>query len=398
MAEYLIQHDTLVNIADAIRAKTSDTKTLTPDKMVNAINSIKSEEAGTTVYAILYDDGELSIQNDDTQDASKSVVNRYSFIDKDVWIDQSCVPWNADIYNIRSVCFRNDIPKMNFAYMFKDAYRLSGCNIEKVNLNNVLTMSHAYFNCRNLTGSPVCGDNVTSMYYAYSGCINLTGSPVCGDNVINMSGAYISCYNLTGSPVCGDNVTSMSSAYSSCYNLTGSPVCGDNVTSMYFTYNSCYNLTGSPVCGDNVTDMYCTYRNCYNLTGSPVCGNNVTNMAYAYTDCYNLTGSPVCGNNVTNMYYTYYNCRNLTGNAYFYSSSVTNVRYCFYNKNNSIRLNLYVPSNSTTNTTIHYNNSYSLVGTSITWTNAGTYQYNTTYNIYIYPVANVAAAREANGD
>jgi hypothetical protein len=41
---------------------------------------------------------------------------------------------------------------------------------------------------------------------------------------------------------------------------------------------------------------------------------------------------------------------------------------------------------------------YSLVGGSITWTDAGSYQYNARYNIYIYPVANVAAARAANGD
>jgi hypothetical protein len=40
----------------------------------------------------------------------------------------------------------------------------------------------------------------------------------------------------------------------------------------------------------------------------------------------------------------------------------------------------------------------SLVGAAITWTNAGSYQYNKTYNIYIYPVSNVAAARAANKD
>ena len=58
-----------------------------------------------------------------------------------------------------------------------------------------------------------------------------------------------------------------------------------------------------------------------------------------------------------------------------------------------------MPIGSTTNTEVHstYTNS-SLVGASITWTNAGSYQYNTVYNIYIYPVANVAAAAIANGD
>ena len=57
-----------------------------------------------------------------------------------------------------------------------------------------------------------------------------------------------------------------------------------------------------------------------------------------------------------------------------------------------------VPANSVTNTTVHYTNYASLIGKTITWTDAGTYQYNTTYNLYLYPVSNVAAARTANGD
>ena len=52
-------------------------------------------------------------------------------------------------------------------------------------------------------------------------------------------------------------------------------------------------------------------------------------------------------------------------------------------------------------TTLLTNNTSSLVGTNITWTDDtatnGCY-YNTYYNIYIYPVENVAAARTANGD
>jgi len=213
-----------------------------------------------------------------------------------------------------------------------------------------------------------------------------------------MSNAYYNCTNLTGSPVCGANVTSMYSTYRNCSNLTGSPVCGDKVTNMGSAYYNCYNLTGSPACGANVTDMSYAYSNCSNLTGSPACDNNVTSMVRTYYNCFNLTGSPVCGNKVTNMSYAYYMCKNLYGNAYFYSSSVGNIQGCFAGRNNSKRLNIYVTSGSTTNTTIHCNNSYSLVGASITWSNSSTYQYNTTYNIYIYPVANVAAARAANGD
>jgi hypothetical protein len=165
------------------------------------------------------------------------------------------------------------------------------------------------------------------------------------------------------------------------------------VTNMVNTYYLCSNLTGSPVCGNKVTNMYSTYYNCSNLTGSPVCGNNVTNMVKTYYFCYNLTGSPVCGEKVTNMVNTYYNCYNLTGNAYFYSMVVANVQNCFHGRNNSSALNIYVKNGSTTHATLLTTNAYSLVGTAITWTDAGTYVYNATYNIFIHPVEDVEIAR-----
>jgi hypothetical protein len=64
-------------------------------------------------------------------------------------------------------------------------------------------------------------------------------------------------------------------------------------------------------------------------------------------------------------------------------------------------LNIYVPSGSKTLTRCTGTSAnYSLTGTDITWTNDTTNSryYNTAYNIYIYPVANVAAAKTANGD
>jgi hypothetical protein len=102
------------------------------------------------------------------------------------------------------------------------------------------------------------------------------------------------------------------------------------------------------------------------------------------------------------MYQTYYNCYNLHGNAYFYSNSISNVVKCFCGRNTSNKLSIYVHEGSTTNTKVMNTDFlYSLTGSTITWTNDyatnGCY-YNTSQNIYIYPVANVAAAREANGD
>ena len=190
----------------------------------------------------------------------------------------------------------------------------------------------------------------------------------------------------------------MAYAYYDCHNLTGSPVCGEKVTNMRETYRLCYNLTGSPVCGNNVTIMYMTYYSCENLTGSPVCGDNVTDMYSTYCRCYNLTGSPICGRNVVNMMSTYFNCSNLKSNAYFYSPNITNMMNCFYNAYNK---RIYLPENSTSLNTALISDTTSMVGTDITWTNDMTTNkcyYNTSYNMYIYPVSNVADARVRNGD
>ena len=154
---------------------------------------------------------------------------------------------------------------------------------------------------------------------------------------------------------------------------------------MHSTYFQCKNLTGSPVCGNNVTNMYGTYSGCRNLTGSPVCGDNVTDMGHTYFYCYNLTGSPVCGNNVTSMWNTYAGCRNLNeGTFYFYSNKVSQAQNCFYYKNNLRRYNIHVPAGSKTLQTFFINNTQSIVGVPITWTNEGNNFYNTAYNIYIY--------------
>jgi hypothetical protein len=146
--------------------------------------------------------------------------------------------------------------------------------------------------------------------------------------------------------------------------------------------------------------MRSAYRNCRNLTGSPVCGDKVTDMGTAYELCKNLVGPAICGSNVQSVYATYYGCSNLTGNAYFYSNQISNADSCFQNINTSKMLNIYVPSNSISLNTLLYNNTTSLVGANITYTNdtVNNCYYNTQYNIYIHPVENVAAARAANGD
>ena len=177
----------------------------------------------------------------------------------------------------------------------------------------------------------------------------------------------------------------------------------NKITSVGFAYRNCNRFIGPPACGPNVTNMSSVYMDCKNLTGSPVCGYNVERIDGAYQNCSNLTGSPVCGPKVTNLYYAYDNCPNLSsGNAYFYSNNITTVFRCFGNKNTSNRLNIYLPDKSVSlNCCLENKAGYSIVGGEVKWTNdvsANGYYYNTQYNVYIYPVADVSAVRKINGD
>ena len=392
----------------------------TQGRDVDQILSAQASEASVSPLAVFSSYGTVS--NVKRINLSKT-TNLYK-----IFNDQSLLN-TIDI----STCNINNITNMSEAFYFCNALVAS-----PVCGTKVTDMSNAYRYCFNLTGSPVCGPNVTNMSWAYRDCRKLTGSPVCGPNVTNMSNAYVVCSNLTGSPVVGNKVTDMSGAYRSCSNLTGSPVFGPNVTNIVDAYEECKNLKGNPICPNTVTSMSGLYYNCSNLTGSPVCGTNITNMRSAYYSCWRLTGSAacgakvtdmsyayaycnnisiavcgsnvttmygtyqycnnittaVCGPNVTNMYRTYYKCPNLYGDFYVSSNNVSNATGCFSGRNNSRRLNIFVNKNTTSYNTLVRTGSTSIVDSSITWTSNASWScmYNTYYNIYIYPVDDVAQA------
>ena len=164
-------------------------------------------------YAMLYSDGDFIFQMGNNVTEGKTLVSSYNDFESKSYTSGSSVPWYSQRSSIQNVIIKDNISPISLAYWFDLANNLKTVNINGLNWNKVTSMSYAYYNCCNLTDSPVCGDNVTDMYYTYCNCCNLTGSPVCGVNVINMSSTYRDCYNLTGSPVCGNNVTDMSRTY-----------------------------------------------------------------------------------------------------------------------------------------------------------------------------------------
>jgi hypothetical protein len=88
------------------------------------------------------------------------------------------------------------------------------------------------------------------------------------------------------------------------------------------------------------------------------------------------------------MYFTYYGCRNLSaGSIYMRSNNISNVQACFSGKNNARRYDIYAHPNTTTWNALRVNNSSSIVGAFINWTNYSNGGfYNTAYNIYVLPL------------
>lgn len=317
------------------------------------------------------------------------------------------------------------------------AQTMYGAYYNCVNLNgypvcgpNVTQLAFTYYNCSKLTGSPVCGNKVTEMQHAYEYCSNITGNGVSGPNVVNMAQAYMGCTKLNGSPACGNKVQNFYSTFRHCTNLTGAPIIGPNVTNAALAYDECSKIKGAPSIGAKTTDMNFTYSNCSNLTGSPVTSENVVGMRYTYRGCTNLTGRPVIGNNVVLADFSYYSCPKLTqgpiigakvtnlfyafqgsaynmgGNCYIYSNVVNDIGWAFRRvgneAHNAPRLNIYFHANTITHNTIlgakSQNSDTSITGQVLGLTSHANGAYNIWSRIWFYPVANVAAARAANGD
>ena len=399
--------------------------------------------------ALVYSDNEIVFQRGGIPASGKTLVAKYSNITDVSHSNSSTIPWNAYISTINKANFKDikEIPS-SMAYWFANATNLTSLT-GSVYIANVTTLKSTFYNCINLKISPFTGPNVKNMYATFYNCQKVNGFSVCGTNVTNfawcyyntnvnytmignkvtnlsstyrecknlighlesgcpnsvtdMAYAYSNCTKLTGSPVCGPNVTNMKAAYTNCRNITGTPVCGPKVTDMSGAYAECIKLNGKAVCGNLVTNFYAAYLNCSNLTGSAVCGPNVIDMGAAYALCPDLSGSVWAGKNVQNMYCTYLNTwASKTGNIYILSPNVTNAQNCVYR---SVlltykRINIYVPVNSTTYTTFTKTSAdTSISGTALSWTTDTTngYVYNSSKNLYIYPVENVEATMDAHG-
>lgn len=306
MSKMLILHETLTNIAQAIRDKmynNANNNMFYPNEMADLINNLYD---WNTEFA-------YGIEPDNAAE-------------KEFWCGEY-------------------VTSMKQAFM-RQSYR--DCPI--VCGNNVEDMSYAYYKCTNLTNSFYIGPKVENMAHTFEWCPNIWNVPVCHGLVKDMSYAYANCFGfkyanndnrswyylyepnhgkVIADPVCGENVNRFDYAYANAWLLYGTPACGDNVKNMDYAYYHCFSLIGPPACGDNVENMTSAYEYCNNMGGTPVVGPNVVYMDNAYCECHNITGDVVLAENVCNMKYSYFNCYRLGGHVTI-GNNVKHMDYAFY--------------------------------------------------------------------
>ena len=365
--------------------------------------------SGQTIYAILYETGELHFQYGNTVDLTKGMPNgKYQVAS--AYSDNSSVPWyrksvlitkvtsdaiscstsgivsTAHWFNNCSKLTSLDLSKLdtsgvtNMSGMFSSCYNLTSLDLSKLNTSSVTNMSSMFSNCSSLTNLNVSGfdtSRVTDMSYMFSNCYKLTSLNVSKFNtsrVTNMSSIFSSCYALTSLDVSKFNtssVTNMSSMFSSCSSLTNLNISGfdtSKVTYTGFMFNNCSSLTSLDLSKFNTSRVTYTgfmFYGCSSLTSLDVSKFNtsmVTSMNSMFSYCSSLTNLNVSKfntSNVTNMGDMFSYCSSLTSLdlSKFDTRNVTDMSYMFRNcsKLTSLDVSKFNTSKVTSMNLIFYN-------------------------------------------
>ena len=174
-------------------------KAIGPYRETYLRDNYTSEMSGewTRPVALLYDNGELVFQAEDTTD---DVVARYAGFDADTYSNQSYIPWDSKRDFVTKVIVKDGIKPISTAYWFYEMPNVTEMELNKLDTSNVTTMYEMFYNCSNLTSlnlSSFNTSNVTNKVWMFLGCTNLE-TLVLGENFdkINGSSMFSNCQNL----------------------------------------------------------------------------------------------------------------------------------------------------------------------------------------------------------
>jgi len=272
-----------------------------------SLSDAESDPAGTTVYAVLYDDGTLDFQKRKDTYASKVVTEIYRFEESDVFGSMEEVPWYLNRNKVKTVSFRDKVSPQSTACWFSGMEYMTQVNLDKLDTSKTTSMHGMFYDCKamktiNLNGLDT--SSVKSMRSMFSECVNLTSLTISGfktDNVEDMSYMFYNCIALLSLDVSNfktSKVTDMGSMFTNCNALTSLDVSKfdtSSVTDMQYMFHDCFNIKALQVDNFNTS--------------------NVTNTKYMFTGCQSLTKLNVSGFNtssVTDMRGMFFNCKNVS--------------------------------------------------------------------------------------
>ena len=246
-----------LKIKNATTDKVSQTEEIGCDEISAAVGKSDDSETGGNarpaepaeavdqVYCIYYDDGEMTISQNEIESESGRNVEKQGFYSKPYNCTtemttakfegavkpKSCSWWFynctklTEIKNIKNL-YTNECVSMY--QMFSDCSSLTNLDLSAFDTSKVTDMSEMFTNCSSLTNIDVKGfdtSNVTTMFYMFCGCSSLTSLDLSGFNTLkltSMNSMFRSCSNLKSIDLSGFNVskvTNMSLIFYACNNL-----------------------------------------------------------------------------------------------------------------------------------------------------------------------------------
>ena len=296
------------------------------------LRSPEPETAVDKVYCIYYDDGEMTIsQNEIEPEVGRTVVEK-GFYSK----PRYCTQQMTTVRFVEAVK-----PKSCEEWFGVNDYGCSNLkeikNIENLYTNECVNMDKMFNYCKSLTSLDLRNfntSNVKSMIFMFNHCSSLTsikfGDEFDTSNVTNLSDMFSCCTNLINLDLSGfdtRNVKSMNWMFEVCSSLTnikfGDKFDTSNVEYMSGVFYNCSNLTSLDLRGwntKNVKSMNSMFYGCSNLTSLDVSHfdtSKVTNMSSMFRDCSSLTNLDLSKwntENVTDISSMFYNCKTLQKN------------------------------------------------------------------------------------
>lgn len=329
-------------------------------------NADGDDLTGSTVYAVLYNDGSMDFQKSKKTYASKVVTEIYRFDESDHFGSVEEVPWYTNRNKVKSVSFKDKVSPESTAFLFGGMEYLTQISLDKLDTSNTTDMRGMFYACKGLKSldvSKLDTSKVTDMGWMFRDCQNLTSLNVKNfdtSNVTDMNKMFAACKTLSSLDVTGfdtSNVTAMDCMFQTCSNLTNIDVSKFNtakVKNMNWMFYQDPKLQSADLSNfdfSNVEKFGSVFAEDSALTKvvfpKAADWSKIEELSYLFYQCGNLTSVTMPNacktENLTNTHAMFYGCGKLSNISTFdclKTNKVTDMSFMFANCNSLSELNV----------------------------------------------------------